>query len=72
MTFGSEIRRLRKQADISQQALAEAVGYERAAISKIERDERRPAAEKLQALVEALKIDQTHLAMLVLLLGEEA
>jgi len=45
LSFGYWIRRQRKALDLTQQVLAERVGYSLAEIKKIESDERRPSRQ---------------------------
>lgn len=47
MTFGEKLQRLRARAGLSQDALAELLDVSRQAVSKWERDEAMPEAEKL-------------------------
>ena len=47
MTFGEKLQTLRTRAGLSQDALAEALDVSRQAVSKWERDEAMPEAEKL-------------------------
>ena len=47
MTYGQRIKQGREQAGLTQEALAEAVGVSRQAVSKWEADRARPTADKL-------------------------
>ena len=47
MTFGEKLQRLRAQRGLSQDALAEALGVSRQAVSRWERDETLPETEKV-------------------------
>ena len=49
-TFGSQLRYLRKRAQLTQRELAIAVGYSEAHISRLERSERLPDLSTLAAL----------------------
>lgn len=50
MTFGQKLQTLRKEAGLSQEALAETLGVSRQAVSKWERDSGYPETEKLLAI----------------------
>lgn len=52
MTFGEKLQSLRQKAGMSQDALAERLGVSRQAISRWERDETMPEAEKVIALAD--------------------
>ena len=56
MTYGQRIKRGREQAGLTQEALAEAVGVSRQAVSKWEADRARPTADKLAYLSGRLAI----------------
>ena len=56
MTYGQRIRKGREQAGLTQEALAEAVGVSRQAVSKWEADRSRPAPDKLACISEELDI----------------
>ena len=56
MTYGQRIKQGREQAGLTQEALAEAVGVSRQAVSKWEADRARPTADKLAYLSERLAI----------------
>jgi DNA-binding XRE family transcriptional regulator len=57
--FGDRLKTLREEADISQQALADAAGCHRFTISKLERGEQEPAWPLVLAICEALDLDPT-------------
>jgi predicted ATPase/transcriptional regulator with XRE-family HTH domain/Tfp pilus assembly protein PilF len=57
VTFGAWIKRLRKAADLTQDDLAERVGYASATICKIEAGERRPSREIADRLAHILLTD---------------
>jgi transcriptional regulator with XRE-family HTH domain len=57
--LGQQIKRLRKEAGLSQQALAEEVGISKYAICRIERGRGNPSLSKLMAIAEILKVDIT-------------
>ena len=62
LTFGARLRRLRKEKNLTQTALAEQVGCLQARISQLERhDHLRPNAEHAQALAQALGVTVTEL-----------
>ena len=55
--LAANVRRLRQDAGLSQQGLAEAAEIRQALISEIERGEANPTLESLVKLAEALKVD---------------
>ncbi len=55
-SFGYWMRRQRKALDLTQQALADQVGYSLATLKKIEADERRPSRELAERLADYLAI----------------
>lgn len=57
-SFGQWIRKRRKYLGLTQEALAEKVGYSAAMMRKIENDERRPSSSGASLLAEALDIPQ--------------
>lgn len=59
-SFGYWMRRQRKALDLTQQALADGVGYSVATLKKIEADERRPSREMAERLADylAIPVDQ--------------
>lgn len=59
--IGASIRRLRKRAKMSQQALADAVGLSRVAISNIEKGRSRTKAERLMDFAGALGVSLDEL-----------
>ena len=61
MSFGENLRNIRKQRNITQEGLAEALGVSRQAISKWESDSGYPETEKLIALSKALNISIDYL-----------
>lgn len=65
MTMGQRIAQRRKQLGLSQEALADAVGVSRQAVSKWELDEAQPDAAKIVLLAQALEMTTDKL-----LLGE--
>lgn len=65
MTMGQRITQRRKQLGLSQEALADAVGVSRQAVSKWELDEAQPDAAKIVLLAQALEMTTDEL-----LLGE--
>jgi predicted ATPase/transcriptional regulator with XRE-family HTH domain len=56
--FGEWVRRRRKALDLTQEALADAVGCSLSAIRKIERDERHPSRQVAELLATALHINE--------------
>lgn len=65
MTLGERITSYRKKKGLSQELLAQQLGVSRQSVSKWERDESMPEAEKLPALAQALGV-----SLDVLLTGE--
>ena len=62
LEFGARLRRIRKEKNLTQTALAEQVGCLQARISQLERhDHLRPNAEHAQALAQALGVTVTEL-----------
>lgn len=61
MSFGENLRNIRKQRNITQEGLAEALGVSRQAISKWESDSGYPETEKLIALSKTLNISIDYL-----------
>ena len=55
-SFGEWIRKRRKMLDLTQEALAERVGYSAEMLRKIENDERRPSQKGAALLAKALEI----------------
>lgn len=62
-TFGTNIRKYRKNKCLSQEKLAELAGLHRTYISDIERFQRSIALENIQKLSEALEIEVYKLFM---------
>lgn len=60
-TMGVRIKDLRKRAGMSQQALGDAIGVSRAAISLFEIGTSKPSSETLSKLAETLKVDMAFL-----------
>lgn len=55
--FGKRVRRLRRQRDMTQEALAEAVGVTSEFISNLERGINAPSFDTLERLAEALDVE---------------
>lgn len=53
-TLGQEIHRAREDAGLSQDELADRVGYSRSYVSKWEKNSRKPNVAQLQAIMDAL------------------
>lgn len=63
MTLGQRIAQRRKQLGLSQEALADAVGVSRQAVSKWELDEAQPDAAKIVLLAQALEMTTDELLL---------
>lgn len=63
MTMGQRIAQRRKQLGLSQEALADAVGVSRQAVSKWELDEAQPDAAKIVLLAQALEMTTDELLL---------
>ena len=59
--FGKRVRLLRRQADLSQEALAERAGISVDFLSLIERGVNAPSFKTLERLAEALGVDERDL-----------
>ena len=59
--IAANVRRLRKQRDISQEELAEICGYHRTYVGMIERSERNITIATLEALAGALGVEPLRL-----------
>lgn len=59
--FGMRIRHLREQAGYSQEAFADACGYARSYMSRIERGLGNPSLDAIEVLAQALKIPVVEL-----------
>lgn len=58
-TFGARLKKLRIEAGLTQQALADMTGMHRFGVAKLERDEYGPSWATVQALAKALGISCT-------------
>lgn len=54
--FGEEVRRLRMERGLSQEALAETAGLDRTFISMVERGVRRPTLDSAKRITDALEV----------------
>lgn len=54
--FGEKIKRLRRDKNLSQESLAEAINVDRSYMGFIERGERNPSLDKIGKIAKALKI----------------
>ena len=61
MTFGEKLQRLRQQAGMSQDALAERLHVSRQAVSRWERDETMPETDKVVALADLFGVTTDYL-----------
>lgn len=61
MSFGEKLRNVRKQRNVTQEELADALGVSRQAISKWESDSGYPETEKLMAISKTLNISIDYL-----------
>jgi transcriptional regulator with XRE-family HTH domain len=59
--LGTNVRRLRQLAELSQEELAEAADLRQALISEIERGEANPRLDSLTKIADALKVPLTDL-----------
>lgn len=59
--FGDRVRELRHEADVSQEAFAEASGLDRSYFGSIERGERNVALRNIERIAEALEISLSEL-----------
>jgi transcriptional regulator with XRE-family HTH domain len=59
MTFGKRLRKLRTDAELTQEELAAKSGMTRSSIAKFERDEREPLLTTANRLAKALGVDCT-------------
>ena len=60
-TFGKNVRRVRKERDLSQEALADEVGLAVTYVGQIERGIRNPTLEIVERLARALKVKSLDL-----------
>ncbi|MCL4545348.1 MAG: helix-turn-helix domain-containing protein [Chloroflexi bacterium] len=66
LAYGELLAQFRRRADLSQRALAKAVGVDPSYINRLEHGERQPPASDLtRALAAALKLDPTETDVLV-------
>lgn len=63
--FGVEVRRLRLERGLSQEALAAMAGLDRTFISMVERGVRRPTLDSAQRIAEALKLPLSEIIRLL-------
>ena len=63
MTMGEKIQDLRRRSGMSQDALAEQLGVSRQAVSKWERDEAVPEADKIVGLAKVFHVSTDYLLM---------
>lgn len=63
MTMGEKIQDLRRRSGMSQDALAEQLGVSRQAVSKWERDEAVPEADKIVGLAKAFHVSTDYLLL---------
>lgn len=61
LKFGMRIRQLREQAGYSQEAFADACGYARSYMSRIERGLGNPSLDAIEVLANALRIPVAEL-----------
>jgi len=54
--FGHRVKELRKEQDMTQQMLAEKIGYDRSYLGFLERGERNPSLEVIIKIAKALAI----------------
>lgn len=63
--FGAEVRRLRIERGLSQEALSAMAGLDRTFISMVERGVRKPTLDSAQRIAEALEISLSEIIRLV-------
>ncbi|MEV3989069.1 helix-turn-helix transcriptional regulator [Streptomyces sp. NPDC049837] len=56
LAFGSQVRKLREQAGLSQEALANAAGIHRTYVSSLERGQRNVGLDNIVSLASALNV----------------
>ena len=61
-SFGARLARLRQEAGLSQQALADRLSVTRQAVSNWERDQTQPDLDMLRIIAQALNTDLNTLA----------
>jgi transcriptional regulator with XRE-family HTH domain len=61
IAFGAQVRRLRKQIDLSQEQLALQSGVDRSFVGQVERGERNLSLENIHRLADGLKVSPTEL-----------
>ena len=66
IAFGEVLKELRREAGLSQDALAEKADLERTFISFLERGERQPTISTIIALASALRIDADEMVRLTI------
>lgn len=54
--FGKQVRERRRELGYSQEAFADLVGYDRTYISGIERGNRNPSIDAIEAIAKALRV----------------
>jgi transcriptional regulator with XRE-family HTH domain len=59
--FGRRIQQLRKERNLSQEGLAEAIGVDRSYMGFVERGEKNPTLDKIEKLAKALKTSPKEL-----------
>lgn len=59
--FGKKVRKLRNDAELSQEVVAEMTGLDRTYISGIERGVRNPSLRNIEKLAKALKVTISEL-----------
>lgn len=59
--FGSNVKRLRKQAGFTQEAFADTIGLARSYMSGIETGQRNPTLDVVEAVAAALNVTPTSL-----------
>ena len=63
MTFGEKLQKLRARAGLSQDQLAELLDVSRQAVSKWERDEAMPEAEKIVRISRQFRVSTDYLLL---------
>ena len=61
MTLGKKLKKLRKERHLTQQQVADALGFSRSIYSQYERDEREPSTKRLISLARFYRVSIDYL-----------